>query len=98
MVESGDAIEQLKNSVFSIVFQDGAAKMLSLPQLMAFVYNLIVLAHEWQQLEKMVAATKPNAPSTFKLSIQFSMQHIMTPETVKALFSKIQFSDTPSDT
>jgi hypothetical protein len=98
LMEADIVIDELKDSVFSVVFQDGTAKMLSLPELMAFIFNLIVLKHEWQQLEKMVAAAKPTAPTKFNVSFQFAMQHIMTPETVKALLSKIEFSDTPSDT
>jgi hypothetical protein len=97
LMVSDNVIDELKDSIFSVVFQDGTAKMLSFPELMAFTFNLIVLNHEWRQLEKMVAAAKPDVPTNFNVSFQFAMQHIMTPETVKALLSKIEFSDTPSD-
>jgi hypothetical protein len=98
LIKSDKVIDELKNSIFSVVFQDGTAKILSLPELMAFIFNLIVLAQEWQQLEKMVAAAKPNAPTNFNVTFQFAMQHIMNPETVKVLLSKIDFSGTASDT
>lgn len=97
LVESDDVIHELKDSVFTVVFQDGTTKMLSLPELMAFNFNLIVLAHETEQLNKMVAAARPTVPTEFNVSFQFSMQQIMTPETVKVLLSKFTFSDTPSD-
>lgn len=97
LIESDNVIEELKDSVFSVVFQDGAAKMISLPELMAFVFNLIVLAHESQQVEKMVAAAKPNVPTKVNVTFRFAMQHIMTPEMVKVLLSKVTFSGTPSD-
>lgn len=97
LIKSDNVIDELKDSVFSVVFQDGTAKMLSLPELMAFIYNLIVLAHEWQQLAKMVAAAQPATPTDINVSFQFAMQHIMTPETVKVLLSKIEMSVTPSD-
>jgi hypothetical protein len=97
LLESDSVIDELKDSVFSVVFQDGTAKMLSLPELMAFTFNLIVLAQESKRIEKMVAAVKSDAPTSFNVSFQFAMQHIMTPETVKVLLSKIAFSETPSD-
>ena len=97
IIESDNVIDELKDSVFAVVFQDGTVKMLSLPELMAFNFNLIVLAHEWAQLEKMVAAAKPDALTKFNVSFQFAMDHIMTPETVKVLLSKFEFSDTASD-
>lgn len=97
IIESDNVIDELKDSVFYAVFQDGTAKMLSLPELMAFIFNLIVLKHEWQQLEKMVAAAKPTAPTKFNVSFQFSMRQIMSAEMAKMLLSKVDFSDTPSD-
>jgi hypothetical protein len=71
--------------------------MLTLPELMAFTFNLIVLAHEFQQVEKMVSAAEPTSTTNVKVSFQFAMQQIMTPETVKVLLAKVEFSDTPSD-
>jgi len=49
-------IDELKDSVFSVVFQDGTANMLSLPELMAFVVNLITFAIHSAELSKMVHA------------------------------------------
>jgi hypothetical protein len=97
IAQSDNVIDELKESVFTAVFQNGTVKLLSFPELIAFTYNLIVLAHEWQQLEKMVAAAKPDHPTEFNLSFKFSMRDLMTTETVKALLSKIDFSNTPSD-
>lgn len=98
IVESDSVIDELKESVFSIVFQDGTARMLSLPELMAFVFNLITFAVQSAELNRMVQAADPDGPREYKVSFQFSMQQIMTPEMVKVLLSKITFSDTASDT
>jgi hypothetical protein len=97
LMESDEVIEELKDSIFSVVFQDGTSQMLTLPELMAFTFNLIVLAHEFQQVEKMVSAAEPTSTTNVKVSFQFAMQQIMTPETVKVLLAKVEFSDTPSD-
>lgn len=97
IAKSDDVIDELKESVFTAVFQDGTVKLLSLPELIAFTYNLIVLAHEWQQLEKIFAATRPDHPTEFNMSFKFSMRDLMTTETVKALLAKVDFSNTPSD-
>jgi hypothetical protein len=97
ILQSDTIIDELKDSVFSVVFQDGTAKMLTLPELMAFVFNLITFAVQTAELNKMVQAANPNGPREYHVSFQFSMQQIMTPEMVKVLLSKITFSDTPSD-
>lgn len=97
LIESDDVIQELKDSVFTVVFQDGTTKMLSLPEIMAFNFNLVVLSQEMEQLSKMVEAAEPTVPTKFNVSFQFSMQQIMTPEIVKVLLSKFMFSDTPSD-
>jgi hypothetical protein len=97
ILKADDVVEQLKNSVFTIVFQDGVAKMLSLPELLALTFNLIVFAQQAEELEKMVGAAKPQGEREFKVSFQFSMAQVMQPEMVKALLEKCDFADTPSD-
>ena len=97
VLESDDVIEELKDSVFSLVFQDGTTAMLGLHELMAFNFMLITLANETRELDKMFTATPPNAPTTVNLNMTFSMHDVMTPEMVKALLSKFTFSDTASD-
>lgn len=97
ILKSAQVITELKDSVFSVVFQDGTAKMLSLPEMMAFVFNLITFAVQTEELNRMVRAANPDGPREYQVSFRFSMQEIMTPEVVKVLLSKITFSDTPSD-
>lgn len=94
---SDDAINALRDSVFSVVFQDGTAKMLSLPELMALVYNLIVVAQQSAELNAMLHAAQPTGPREFRVSFQFAMCEIMRPAMVKVLLSKITFAETPSD-
>jgi hypothetical protein len=97
ILESDDAIDQLRDSVFSVVFQDGTAKMLSLPELMAFVFNLIVCAQQSAELNAMVQAAQPTGPREFRVSYRFAMDEIMQPEMVKVLLGKITFAEAPSD-
>jgi len=97
LIESDNVIEELKDSVFTVVFQDGTVKMMGLPELMAFNFNLITLAHETRELNKMFAAAPPKVPTTVNVKLTFSMRDIMQPEMVKVLLSKIIFSETPSD-
>ncbi|MFO0885113.1 MAG: hypothetical protein U0894_13145 [Pirellulales bacterium] len=97
IIESESVVDELKDSIFVVVFQDGVTKMLSLPQLMAFIYQLIVLSYEHRRLEKMFSAAESSVPAKISLKFQFSMQEIMTPEIVKVLLGKIEFSETPGD-
>ena len=97
ILKADNVIDRLKDSVFSIVFQDGTAKVLSLPELMALVFNLIVLAHHAAEFNTMVKAAKPAGDREFQVSFRFSMQEIMQPEMVKTLLDKVAFADTPSD-
>jgi hypothetical protein len=88
ILKADDVIVQLKNSIFEIVFQDGIARILSLPELMAFILNLIVFVQQTAELDTMVRAAKPEGAREFRIHFQFSMQQIMQPEMVKALLSK----------
>lgn len=97
ILESDNVIDELRDSVFSVVFQDGTAKMLSLPELMTFVFNLIVVAQQFAELNAMVHAAQPTGPREFQVSFRFAMHEIMQPEMVKVLLSKIAFAETPSD-
>ena len=97
ILESDTVIEELQDSIFSVVFQDGTSRMLSLPELMVFVYQMIVLAYQHQELETMFQAAQPSGIREVNVQYQFSMDEIMRPEMVKLLLSKINFSEEPSD-
>ena len=97
IASSDNAIERLKDSVFSIVFQDGTAKMLSFPEMMAFVFNLISMTQQHAQISAMITAAAPPVPTTFRVTMGFTMEQIMQPEMVKTLLSKITFSNVASD-
>jgi hypothetical protein len=96
LATSDDVIEQLKDSAFVVVFQDGTAQLLSLVELMVFTYNLIVLQWQYYEVSKMVQAVPPG-DRDFNVSFEFSVDDIMRPEMVKTLLRKITFSDVPSD-
>lgn len=97
IASSDNVIEELKDSVFVVRFQDGTSKMLTLVELMVFTYNLIVLAHRHQEVARMIRAARPEGETSVKVSFEFSESEIMHPEMVKALMSKITFADSPSD-
>ena len=71
--------------------------MLSLPELMAFTFNLIVFAQQAAELNAMVEVAKPQGDRSYRVSYQFDMLEIMRPEMVRVLLDKIDFADTPSD-
>jgi hypothetical protein len=85
------------DSIFVVRFQDGTSKMLGLVELMVFTYNLIALAHQHNEVVRMVHALEPDAETHVKVSFQFSVSDIMRPEMVKLLLSKIAFADSASD-
>lgn len=97
IASSDSVIEQLKDSIFVVRFQDGVSKMLSLVELMAFTYNLIVLAHSQGEVARMLLASQSTGQVDVSVSFQFSESEVMRPEMVKTLLSKIDFSDSASD-
>jgi hypothetical protein len=96
LASSNDVINELKDSVFVVVFQDGTSRMMSLVELMVFTYNLIVLQSQYIEVSQMMHAV-PSAEREINVSFQFSIIDIMRPEMVKALLGKIDFSDVPTD-
>lgn len=97
IAQSERVIEELKDSVFLVAFQDGTSTMMSLPELMYFVYNLILVASEYEKLSRMVQAMEPKHDMDIKVSFEIVIRDLMRKETVKALLQKIEFSDTSSD-
>lgn len=97
ILKSDDAVARLKNSIFSVVFQDGTAKMLSLPELLAFVFSLIPVAQQVQEVGEMISAGRHKGTHTVNISYQISMYQIMQPEMAKALLDKVSFSEVSSD-
>jgi hypothetical protein len=97
IAQSDNVVEELNDTVFVIVFQDGTTKMLSFVELMVFTYNLIVCALQQAEVSRMMAAACPTGSRKIKVSLQFSVTDIMRPEMVKTLLSKIDFAKSPSD-
>lgn len=95
LLNADTVVDELKDTVFVVVFQDGDATMLSFPELLAFVFNLIVLEVQGTELGRMVRAAAPSGPREYQISFRFSMKEIMAPEMAKMLLSKVSFSDTP---
>ncbi|HEX4142457.1 MAG TPA: hypothetical protein VHY91_02815 [Pirellulales bacterium] len=93
--ESSEVVDELENSVFEIVFQDGTYKMMSFVELMVFTYQLIMvkLAHD----DAARLGAQVGKPLEVNISHSFSVEDIMRPEMAKMLLSKIHFSSSPSD-
>lgn len=94
---SDSVIDELSDSVFVVAFQDGVSQMLTLPQLLAFVYNLIVLEQTHNEVGRMMQAANPPNERIIKVNYQFSVTDIMRPEMAKAILSKVAFSTHASD-
>ena len=97
VLQSDELVVRLKNSIFTVVFQDGTAKMLSLPELLVFIFNLVTVTQQVEEIESMISASKKPGNHQVTVSFQFSMQHIMQPQMAKALLDKVAFSDISSD-
>ena len=96
IASSDRVIEELEDSVFVVVFQDGTTKLLSLVELMVFTYNLIVLQMQAHEVNEMLR-TAPPAETRIQVQFALNLAEIMRPETVKVLLSKIEFSPVASD-
>ncbi|HVU86762.1 MAG TPA: hypothetical protein VHD36_05545 [Pirellulales bacterium] len=97
IAKSEKVIEELDDSAFLVVFQDGTTKLLSLVELLVFLYNLIVLRNQHAEISRMVRATGPSASVNVKVKFAFSITDIMRPEMAKALLAKVEFSKIASD-
>jgi len=97
IVKADDVVDQLKDSIFVVRFQDGTSKMLGLVELMVFIYNLILLKDQHDKVARMMSVSEAEPGTTVKVSLKFSERDIMRPEMVKALLSKITWADSASD-
>jgi hypothetical protein len=95
--KSDKVVEDLGDSVFVVRFQDGASRMMTLPELMMFTHQLITLREQMLQLDRMMRAAGPNPPEEVNVTLRVSMKHLMRPEMVKFLLSTIKFEAEPSD-
>ena len=96
IAKAENVIDELENEVFEVVFQDGTARMLSLPELMVFTFNLIEIAAQAFEVERMMQAI-PKTEATVKVTFTMSVDEIMRPELVRTLLDKITFSEESSD-
>jgi len=89
-------IEELRDKHFKVVFQEGSAEVLSLPELVCFIYELIFL-----QVETRDVVHKLDkggfGPTQIELTLEISVPELMRPEVVKAILSKVEFSSVPCE-
>jgi len=96
IAKSEKVIEELDDSVFSVVFQDGTSRMMTLVELMVFTFNLIALAQQYAEVARMMEVVPP-VEREITVTFRMSIDDIMRPEMVRFLLSKIEFSKAPSD-
>lgn len=97
ILTSDEVIDELKDAVFVVRFQNGRSEMLGLPELVAFVFNLIQLSVQVPDIVQMLRASSIEGTTEVKLSFNMCMTELMRPEMVKMLLSKVSFADSPSD-
>jgi hypothetical protein len=86
LAASDDLIDQLKDSIFVVRFQDGTAKMLGLVELKSSMTKSLAL----------MRAVGPEPGTRVEVSVRLSEHEIMQREMVKALLSTIHWADTAS--
>lgn len=93
IAKNDDVIEQLKDDIFEVVFQDGHHAMIGLSQLMVFAHELIAMHVATREIEQ----TIPKNAVSATIKREICPAKIMKPEMVKLLLSKFEFSQSPSD-
>jgi len=96
IAESDSVIAELSDTFFEVVFQSGEYEMLTFPEFMTFVYQLIFVCHQQNEIWEMLKESATPATVTVKMTLCVE-KDVMQPEVVKALLKKVNFSDEPSD-
>lgn len=95
VLESDSILDKLEDSVFSVVFQDGQSEMLTLPELLVFVWQVINLTIQAEHINKKFSSVETGF--NVDVELRLNVNDIMKPEMAKVLLSKVDFSPTPSD-
>ncbi|HET6441641.1 MAG TPA: hypothetical protein VFH53_04625 [Phycisphaerae bacterium] len=91
MLQSDDVIEKLKDERFKVVFQDGTAEVVTLPELVFFAHQLIMVDVQARDVaEKLKKGGF--GPTEIQISFTVSIQELMQPEVMKTVLSKVEFS------
>jgi hypothetical protein len=95
IIHRDTVIDELAGSNFKVVFQDGTSEVLSLAELMVFVYQVVFLAVQMRDIAEKLGK---GGFGEVKVEIEtvISIPDIMQPNVVKALLQKVEFSRTPS--
>jgi len=95
---SDRVIEELEDSVFHVVFQDGTKRLLTLVELMVFISQLIFIHFQLRDIDAMMRAASPSGgEAEIKVKMNLNIAAIMRLEMVKALLTKVEFSPVASD-
>jgi len=97
LLTSDKIIDELKDSVFNVVFQDGTARLMTLAELAFFTFNLILLKQRMIEVEQMMKAVPGSGPRSVEVKETISLNEMMRPAMVRLLLDKIAFSELPSD-
>jgi hypothetical protein len=101
ILESDRIIAELDDSVFVVVFQDGTTRMLTLPEFVVFLHELISLKLHIDDVTAMLQNRPASQvqPASVEVEIKgnINLRDIMRPEMVKSLLKTVDFSNVPSD-
>jgi hypothetical protein len=97
IVRSENIVAELENSVFNVVFQDGANRMMTLAELIFFTFNLIFMRQQMIEIGEMLRSMPSQGPTEVKVTFPMSGDWLMRPEMVRTLLDKIEFSELPCD-
>jgi hypothetical protein len=90
-----DAVERLWDKRFRVEFQDGTTEVLTMPELMVFTEQLILIAVQMQTILGQLDKAGVNQPVRASVNANISVERAMHPKAVKVLLSKISFESVP---
>jgi hypothetical protein len=97
IVNSDDVIDKLADARFRVEFEDGASEVLTMPELMVFTHQQIVIKLQMDEFLQQLDKSGVQQTVQASLNTTFAVEQIMHPELVKVLFSKIGFEATSCD-
>jgi hypothetical protein len=82
----------LRNEPFAVSFQDGTVVALTFAQLAVFVYQLIFLSQQMEEISQKLNKADLGATAEISLKTTLNLEEIMSDNMLKVLLSKVEFS------
>ncbi|TWT95167.1 hypothetical protein Pla108_33090 [Botrimarina colliarenosi] len=97
LAKSETVIDELRDCIFVVRFQDGDTHMLSLPELIAFIHSLVMAKILHDKAERIAQVSSPQQGDDFSFNYSINFREIMQPQSVISLLDLVEFAETPSD-